>query len=143
MKLYASVIAALLFSPLAFAEEKKPEPAKAAEPAAPATPAAEKIFSPTALEELKTVKGKVVTVEGPIVVQGENKSGTVRYLNFTTNFRQSVSLTFLASAGDGKFTKEKLAEFVGKKVRVNGELTEYNGSLQIKMTSLDQIKIVE
>jgi hypothetical protein len=26
---------------------------------------------------------------------------------------------------------------------VNGELTEYNGSLQIKMTSLDQIKIVE
>ena len=71
MKLHASVIAALLFSPLAFAEEKKPEPAKAAEPAAPATPAAEKIFSPTALEELKTVKGKVVTVEGPIVVQGE------------------------------------------------------------------------
>ena len=149
MKLYASVIAALLFSPLAFAEEKKPEPAKPAEPpkpaepAAPATPAADKVYAPTALEELKAVKGKVVTVEGPIVVQGENKGGTVRYLNFTTNFRQSVSLTFFASAGDGKFTKEKLAEFVGKKIRVNGELTEYNGSLQIKMTSLDQIKIVE
>ncbi len=143
MKLHAFVIAALLFSPLAFAEEKKPEPAKPAEPAAPATPAADKVFAPTALEELKAVKGKVVTVEGPIVVQGENKGGTVRYLNFTTNFRQSVSLTFFASAGDGKFTKEKLAEFVGKKIRVNGELTEYNGSLQIKMTSLDQIKIVE
>ena len=95
------------------------------------------------MEELKALKGKVVTVEGPIVVQGENKGGTVRYLNFTTNFRQSVSLTFFASAGDGEFTKEKLAEFVGKKIRVNGELTEYNGSLQIKMTSLDQIKIVE
>ena len=64
-------------------------------------------------------------------------------MNFTDNFRLSVSLTFFANAGDGKFTKEKLAEFVGKKVRVTGELTEFNGMLQIKMTSIEQLKVVE
>ena len=144
-------IAVALIAPLAFAEEKKPaEPAKPADPAKPAEPAksetpaaADKVFAPTALVELKPLVGKKITVEAPIVVQGENKTGTVRYLNFTTKFRESLSLTFFASAGDGKFTKEKLAEFVGKKVRVTGELGEFNGALQIKMTSLDQIKIVE
>ena len=136
-------VIALVFAaiaPLSFAEEKKPESAAPAEPAAPAV---EKVFAPTALEELKPLVGKKVTIEAPIVVQGENKTGTVRYLNFTTKFRESVSLTFFASAGEGKFTKEKLAEFVGKKVRVTGELGEFNGALQIKITKLDQLKVVE
>ena len=138
MKLHTLIIAALLFTPLAFAEDKKPE-----EPAKPAEPAADKVFAPTALEELKPMKGKKVIIEGPIVVQGENKSGSIRYLNFTAKFRESVSLTFFTSGADNKFTKEKLAEYVGKKVRVTGELGEFNGSLQIKVTSLDQLKIVE
>ena len=134
-------IALAIVAPFAFAEDKKPaEPVK---PEAPATPTTDKVFAPTALEELKPLKGKTVTIEAPIVLQGENKSGTVRYLNFTAKYREAVSLTFFASAGDGKFTKEKLAEYVGKKIRITGELGEYNGTLQIKVTSLDQLKIVE
>jgi DNA/RNA endonuclease YhcR with UshA esterase domain len=138
MKLHASIIAALVIVPLAFAEEPKP-----AEPAKPVAPAVEKVFAPMALEELKQMLGKKITVEGPIVVQGENKAGMVRYLNFTTKYRSAVSLTFFTSAADTPFTKEKLAEYVGKKVRVTGELGEFNGSLQIKIAALDQIKIVE
>lgn len=141
MKILLTVAIALI-APLGFAEEKKPaEPPKPETPVA--APVAEKVFAPTALEELKPLVGKTVTIEAPIVVQGANKSDTVRYLNFTTKFRESVSLTFFASAGDGKFTKEKLAEYVGKKVRVTGVLGEFNGALQIKMTALDQLKIVE
>lgn len=138
MQLHTLIVAALLLTPLAFAEDKKPE-----EPAKPAEPAAEKVFAPTALEELKPMKGKKVIIEGPIVVQGESKAGTVRYLNFTAKYRESVSLTFFTTATGGNFTKEKLAEYIGKKVRVTGELGEFNGSLQIKITSLDQLKIVE
>lgn len=138
MKRIIYAAAVLSFSSLAFAEEKKP-----AEPEKPAEIVAEKVFAPTALDELKPLKGKKVIIEGPIVVQGENKTGTIRYLNFTTNYRLSVSLAFFTSATETPFTKEKLAEFVGKKVRVTGELGEFNGSLQIKIAALDQLKIVE
>jgi RecJ-like exonuclease len=146
MKTTTLAFTALIFLPFANAEEKKPEPLKPPQPAVPATPAAPdpaKVFAPTAIEELKALKGKTVTLEAPIIKLGENKSGTVRYLNFTDNYRLSASLAFFANAGSGNFTKEKLVGFVGKKVRVTGELTEYNGSLQIKMTSLDQIKVIE
>ena len=146
MKFIVSVLSVAALSSLGFADEKTPDAPKPAEPpkaAEPAAPSGEKIYAPTAIEELKPLKGKKVTLEGPIVKQGENKAGSIRYLNFTDNFRLSVSLTFFANAGDGKFTKEKLAEFVGKKVRVTGELTEFNGMLQIKMTSLEQLKVVE
>ncbi len=71
---------------------------------------------------------------------GESKAG-VRYLNFTKDYKQSVSLVFLPNAGNGAFTKEKLTEFVGKKIRVTGQLSDRNGAAQIKMTSLDQIKV--
>jgi hypothetical protein len=141
MKRSFSIAAVLFLSVFAYAEEGKPtEPSK---PAAPAAPAAEKIFAPTALEELKAMKGKKISVEGPIVVQGQNKAGTIRYLNFTTNYRQSLSLVFFVSGTDSPFTKEKLGEFVGKKVRVSGEVDEFNGALQLKVASLEQLKIVE
>lgn len=146
MKKTALLFSALVFIPFANSAEKQPEQPKQQDspaPAAPVVPAPDKVFAPTALEELKALKGKTITLEAAIVKLAENKSGSVRYLNFTDNFRLSASLAFLAKDGNGTFTKEKLALYVGKKVRVTGELTEYNGSLQIKMTSLDQIKVIE
>jgi RecG-like helicase len=125
------------------AEEKPATTASPTQPAALPAPAEGKVFSPTELEALKVAKGQKIVLQGKVSATGENRSGSIRYLNFTQNFRESVSLVFFAKDGGGTFTKEKLAAFVGKTVRVNGTLTEYNGSLQIRMESLDQIKVVE
>jgi hypothetical protein len=124
-----------------FADERKPaEPAKPAGPAAAAE--VPRVFAPTDLEPLQAEKGRKIHVEGVIAATGANKTDSIRYLNFTKNFRESVSLVFFANAGGGTFTKEKLADYVGKRVRVNGVLTDYNGALQIKVESLDQVKLV-
>jgi hypothetical protein len=119
------------------------KPATGSEPAKPAETVGEpKVYAPTNLEALKPLKGQKVVLEGKISNTGANKTDSIRYLNFTKNFRESVSLVFFANSGGGTFTKEKLAEFVGKTVRVTGTLSEYNGSLQIRMESLDQLKVI-
>jgi hypothetical protein len=142
MKIHYCIFATLLLGAASFAEEKpveKPaEPAKAAQ-----APAEVKTYAPTDLTALKEVKGQKIILEGKIAASGANRTESIRYLNFTQNFRESASLVFFANAGGGTFTKEKLGEYIGKKVRVSGTLAEYNGSLQIRMESLDQIKVIE
>jgi hypothetical protein len=156
MKIPLHLVIALLISAVtATAQEKKTaepakpgapgkpaEPAKPTDPAKPAEPTADaKVYAPTDLATLKPLKGQKITLEGKIDNAGANRAETIRYLNFTKNFRESVSLVFFITGGGGAFTKEKLAEFVGKKVRVNGTLSEYNGNLQIRVTALDQLKV--
>lgn len=150
MKIHALILAALVGA--AIAEDKKPsepviapkaadpvKPAETPKPADPAAPAEVKIYAPTDLEKLKPLKGQKIVIEGTISGAGANKGETIRYLNFTKDFRQSVSLVFFSNLGN--FSKEKLAEFVGKKVQANGTLSDHNGALQIKVESLDQIKV--
>ena len=116
---------------------------RAAAPATPPPPAAtEKNYAPKDLAALRVVKGQTVKVEGTILKQGEAKSGTVRYLNFTENYKESIALVFMVSKGGGDFTKEKLTNYVGKKVQVTGTVGEYKDSLQIEVRALDQIKLV-
>jgi hypothetical protein len=143
-----SFLALVLFTSFASAADEKPvadKPAEPAKPAAPATPAAPapaadaKVYAPTDLAALKPLKGQKIILEGKIVSTGSNKTDSIRYLNFTKNFRESASLVFFG----GAVPKEKLAGFVGKKVRVNGVLSEHNEALQIKVESLDQIKVIE
>ena len=140
MKL-ASILSIALSGSIAIAADEKPATAVPAEASKTAeTPAADaKTFLPTDLTLLRPLKGQKVNIEGTIAATGANKTDSIRYLNFTKNFRESVSLVFF---GD-KVPKEKLAEFVGKKVRVNGVLEEYKEALQIKVASLDQIKVIE
>lgn len=130
--LTAALTLLLASAPQLSAEEKSPAPAEAP---------AEKVFAPGDLEALKEQKGKSVIVEGTIVAQGESKSGGVRYLNFSKNFKQTISLVFILSTGGDAFAKEKLAEYVGKKVRVTGVVETYNDALQIKIQKLDQIQV--
>ena len=135
-------ILAATFTTLTALAEDKPAPAPAPAPAAadPAAPAAaEAPLDPKALTVLKEKKGQKVTLEGTIAASGEGKTAVRRYLNFTKNFRESVSLVFLVSKNPEEFSKEKLAAWVGKKVRATGTLTEYSGSLQIEIEKLDQI----
>ena len=129
---------ALAFAAAPLRAEDKPAPAEAAPPAA----AADKIYAPKDLTALRALKGQTVKIEGTILKQGESKTGAVRYLNFTEHYQEAISLVFMVSKGAGDFTKEKLTNFVGKKVRVTGAVGEYNNNLQIEIRSLDQLKLV-
>ena len=131
------VAVALSAAPLR-AEDKPAAPA----PPAPSVPAADKIYAPKDLTALRALKGQTVKIEGTILKQGASKTGTVRYLNFTEHFQESISLVFMVSKGGGDFTKEKLTNYVGKKVRVTGVVGEYNNNLQIEIRALDQLKLV-
>ena len=129
------LLLAIVFTLPAFAEDK---------PAAPTAPVATPevtVFAPIDLEKLKEMNGKPVVIEGTVYAQGENKSATIRYLNFTKNFKEAVSLVFMVAKGGEEFSKEKLAAFVGKKVRVTGTVSTYNDALQIKIDKLAQIQI--
>ena len=134
---YTVILIAALASTLA-AEEPKPAAPTEAKPAAPAE---EKIYSVTDLVMLRPMLGKKITVEGMVLSTSANKTETMRFLNFTKNYKEALSVVFFSNMGGGTFTKEKLSEFAGRKVRVTGTLGEFNGSLQFKMESLDQIKI--
>ena len=90
---------------------------------------------------LKEMTGKPVIVEGTVTAQGENKTGTIRYLNFAKNFKEAISLVFIVSKGGDEFAKDKLGAFVGKKVRVTGTVGTFNEALQIKIDKLDQIQV--
>jgi RecJ-like exonuclease len=103
--------------------------------------AEEKIYASNDLAGLKEMVGKTATIEGEITDQGESKSGTVRYLNFSKNYKDTIALVFIVSQGAGNFTKEKLGEFIGKKVRVTGVLSTHNDALQIKIDKLEQIEV--
>ena len=135
---FALIALALTAAPLR--AEEKPAPAPAV-PASPA-PATDKIYAPKDLPALRAVKGQTVKIEGTIVKQGGSKTGAVRYLNFTDQFQESISLVFMVSKGGGDFTKEKLTNFVGKKVQVTGVVGEYKDNLQIEILAFDQLKLV-
>ena len=138
MKTYLTTLAllAVTFSaPPLRAEDKPAAPA-------PTAPAADKIYAPKDLTALRELKGQTVKVEGTILQQGASKTGTVRYLNFTEKHQESISLVFFVSKGGGDFTKEKLTNYVGKKVQVTGAVGEYNNNLQIEIRALDQLQLV-
>jgi len=107
-----------------------------------AEPAAEKTYAPTDLDALRAVLGQTVKVEGTIVKQGESKDAKVRYLNFSENYKETLALVFMVAKGGGDFTKERLTNYVGKKVQVTGAVADYKGSLQIEVRALDQLRLV-
>lgn len=120
---------------LAADETPKPVPAPAATEAA-------KVYAPIDLEALRMVIGQPVTVEGTLMASGESKAKTVRYLNFTKNYKESVGLVFFASKGGEEFGLEKLNAWVGKKIRATGKLAEHNGALQIEIEKWEQVQEV-
>lgn len=128
----------LLLQTSAFAAEDTPPPEPTPAPAV--DPA--KVYSPTDLDALRPMLGQPVIIEGTLVASGESKSKTVRYLNFTKNYHESVGLVFFTSKGGDDFALEKLSAWVGKKVRVTGKLGDHSGSLQIEIEKVDQIQEV-
>lgn len=137
MKKFSALLAALVLSGAgpAFAAEE----AAATKPAEVA-PAPEKVHLATELDALRPLLGKVVAVEGKLERLGANRGQTMRYLNFTADYRDSVALVFVTGKGGETFTREKLAEWLGKRVQATGQLAEHNGNLQIEIEKWAQLR---
>jgi hypothetical protein len=103
---------------------------------------AEVIYAPTDIAKLKPKVNRRVVLEGVIVATGKSRTGSTSYLNFTKNYRDSVSLVFLGASVAKDFPKEKLAEFVGKKIHVGGLLEERSGALQMRVFYPEQIRVL-
>ena len=138
MKALGFLALALAFTLPLHAAEKQ---AKKKAPAA--TPVPVRVFAPTDIEVLRPLLGQTVTVEGAIARVGESKSKTVRYLNFTSDYKLGVGLVFFVEKSPESFQMEKLSKWIGRKTRVTGKLGEYNGTLQIEVVKLSQLKEVE
>ena len=103
---------------------------------------AEIIYAPTDLAVLRKRLGRRVVLEGKIVAMGKSRTGSTSYLNFTTNYHDSVSLVFLGTSGAKGIPKEQLAAFIGKKIHVGGLIEDRNGALQLRVFELEQIKAI-
>ena len=92
-------------------------------------------------QEAMNKMGKKVTVEAEIVnvydPDKRGKKGPVK-LNVDRNWKES--LTFVLFNRDGKFGDP--TQFLNKKVQVTGVVGEYKGSIQIKIESPSNIKII-
>jgi RecJ-like exonuclease len=132
--LCAAIFSAVCLSSLGRAADETPKPSAAD---------AAKMFSPTDLDALRGAMGQTVSVEGTIVASGESKTKTVRYLNFTKNYKESLGLVFFVSKGGEEFSLDRLSAWVGKKVRATGKVSEHTGSLQIEVEKWDQVQEVK
>ena len=103
---------------------------------------AEVIYAPTDFAKLRPRLNHRVVLEGVIVATGQSRSGSVSYLNFSRNYRDSVSLVFLGAAVAKDFPKERLAGFVGRKIHVGGLLEERSGALQLRVFFPEQIRVL-
>lgn len=120
-------------------------PAHAEQPKPKATlpVVAEPVYLPTDLAKLRRRVNRRVVLEGVIVATGKSRSGSTNYLNFTKNYRDSVSLVFLGAEIAKQFPKEKLAGYIGKKIHIGGILEERNGALQMRVLDAEQIRILK
>ncbi|MBX7156963.1 MAG: protein kinase [Verrucomicrobiae bacterium] len=98
---------------------------------------------PLNLLQLKKKIGATVMVEGTVMDYGENRTGTLRYLNFAESYRNSLALVFPVKGNEEIFSKEKLETYVGKKIRVTGKLSEFQGRPQMIVEPDQTIEIIE
>jgi hypothetical protein len=139
--LAVAVAAAAFF--LAGKKEAPPAAPVAASPAtAPsaATPAEPGRLSPSDTEAVLARVGKKVEIEGRIARDGVSKTGAIRFLNFEGTQRGDLTLVFFVKANPQGYTQEKLAAYIGKTVRVRGQVSLFEGDPQIVIGSLSQIE---
>ena len=86
--------------------------------------------------------GNTVEVEGRIERIGVNKTGTIRFLNFAGSHRGDLTLIFFVKSAPADFTEEKLSQFIGKTIRVKGQVSAYEGTPQIVVQSLPEIEVL-
>lgn len=133
----ASVAATAPAAPaFSFPPQAPPAPAPAFTP----TPSAATALDPTQLDVLRGLIGQTITLRGTPVALGENRAGTITYINFTPDYRDSVSLVCFHADDPKGFRKANLQRFIGRTVTITGRLDEHRGNLQIKVTAASEIR---
>ena len=100
----------------------------------------EKVYQPTDLAGLRKRLGRRVVIEGKIVAMGRSRSGGTSYLNFTKNYRDSVSLVFLGTKGANGISEEQIVALVGRTIHIGGLIEERSGALQVRVLAMEQIR---
>ncbi len=83
--------------------------------------------------------GEYVETEGEIVSSYNN--GRVCFLNFHKDYKKYLTLVIFASDFK-KFSDKPEKYYLGKKVKVEGRIKEYQGRPEIIIKTPDQIKII-
>jgi serine/threonine-protein kinase len=105
-------------------------------------PRAFSVLDPQDKSSLMAAIGMMSEVEGTIVRQGQNRQGTIKYLNFSEDFKDTLTLVFFMRGNERVFTDEALRSYLNKRVRVRGQISEHLGSPQIVISDLSQIEII-
>lgn len=84
--------------------------------------------------------GAQVTVEGEI--ERSHDTGKVTFLNFTPNYRDTLTLVIFASDYD-KYPQKPVDYFLHKRVQAKGLVKEYQGAPEIIIDSPAQIEILD
>lgn len=130
-------VAVLIVCGVYFQKSRKPAkpPETVAQSVAPAP-----VVPVTDTAALIAQAGKPVIVEGEVERTGTNRAGTIRFLNFLGTHRGDLTLVFFRERAPADFTEERISGYIGKKVRVKGEVTVYEGTPQITIDSFSQIE---
>lgn len=148
MKLLLLFASTVFFTALpAMADEKKAEPAKSAatgDEEADEKPAA-KIIDPKNVDDLKAHEQQIVTVRGKVTRTkdwdggGKPEKG-INFVDFEGN--HFVTVTFASDYEKFKPSRPA-ALYRDKTIEVTGKLETHNGKWQIKLTSPDQVKVLD
>ncbi len=84
--------------------------------------------------------GKYVETEGEIV--SSYNSGRVCFLNFHKDYKKYLTLVIFASDFK-KFPDKPEKYYLGKKIKVEGRIKEYQGRTEIILKTTDQIIILD
>ena len=114
--------------------------ASAPAPATPPAPSAPAHLSPSHSAAVLAQVGKKVEVEGRIARDGVSKTGAIRFLNFEGTQRGDLTLVFFVKTNPEGYTQENLAAYIGKTVRVHGQVSLFEGAPQIVVNSFSQIE---
>jgi DNA/RNA endonuclease YhcR with UshA esterase domain len=115
--------------------------------AAPPSFAAEKPKAPKPIaikatdnDKLKTNIGKSVSVTGEVVSVGKGPKDGMRFLNFS----DSKTTGFTAAIVPAAYPKLKpIDSYVGKRIKVTGDLETYKKKSVIKVTRPTQVKVMK
>jgi hypothetical protein len=97
------------------------------------------LIPPTEYQALLARLGEPVVVEGVIKEVSVGKGGGFRYLRFVGVDEKGLTLAFFSTENPQQQIR-RLWEYVGKKVRVTGTVSEKNGVPQIFIDSFSQLE---
>ncbi len=102
-------------------------------------------LKPDQLDRVQSRVGELVHLEGIPVKASVSKSEKTRYLRFSDDWNQTIMVFMSATEVGDELSMENLNAFVGKKIRVHGEIKSEFGSKKIGVwvKAKSQIEVVE